>query len=57
MLGHSRKGNQEFEFTSLRQLVSSAEKPCSFPLKIAENARTSAYFALKPDSEKVLYLR
>src|ERR1039458_10493605 len=44
---------REFEFTSLRQTVSTAEKPCDFPLKIAENPRNSACFALKPDSEKV----
>jgi hypothetical protein len=44
---------REFEFTSLRQQVSTAEKPCDFPLKIAENPRNSACFALKPDSEKV----
>jgi hypothetical protein len=37
----------------LRQQVSTAEKPCDFPLKIAENPRNSACFALKPDSEKV----
>jgi hypothetical protein len=37
----------------LRQQVSTAEKPCGFPLKIAENPRNSACFALKPDSERV----
>ncbi|MGA3319232.1 MAG: hypothetical protein ABSC64_22705, partial [Candidatus Korobacteraceae bacterium] len=37
----------------LRQQVSTAEKLCSFPLKIAENLRNSACFVLKPDSEKV----
>jgi hypothetical protein len=45
----------KFEFTSLRQQVSTAEKRCGFPLKIAENPRNSASFALKPDSEKVSY--
>src|ERR1035441_10427073 len=39
----------------LRQQVSTAEKPCGFPLKIAENPRNSASFAPKPDSEKVSY--
>jgi hypothetical protein len=47
MLGHSLKGDQEFESTSLRQQVSTAEKPYGFPLKIAENPRNSACFALK----------
>ena len=45
----------QFESLSLRQQVSAAEKLCSFPLKIAENPRNSARFALKPDSEKVSY--
>jgi hypothetical protein len=45
----------KFEFTSLRQQVSTAEKRCGFPLKIAENPRNSASFAPKPDSEKVSY--
>ncbi len=37
----------------LRQQVSTAEKLCGFPLKGRENPLNSAYFALKPDSEKV----
>ena len=44
---------REFESTSLRQLVSTAEKPRCIPLKVGGNARNSAYFTLKPDSEKV----
>ena len=36
---------REFEFTSLRQQVSTAEKRCGFPLKIAENPRNSGSFA------------
>jgi hypothetical protein len=48
-----QKAYQQFEFTSLRQLVSTAEKPRCIPLKVGGNAGNSAYFTLKPDSEKV----
>jgi len=52
-LGRSLKLHLEFESKSLRQQVSTAEKLCGFPLKIAENPGNSACFVLKPDSEKV----
>jgi ABC-type histidine transport system ATPase subunit len=54
-LSRLQKAYQEFESTSLRQQVSTVEKLCGFPLKIAGNPRNSASFALKPDSEKVSY--
>src|ERR1017187_10123574 len=53
ILAHSLKLYSKFESNSLRQQVSTAEKRCGFPLKIAENPRNFASFALKPDSEKV----
>ena len=54
-LSPSVKPDYKFESSSLRQQVSTTEKPCGSPLKIGGNARNSACFALKPDSEKVSY--
>ena len=54
-LSRLQKAYQEFESLSLRQQVSTAEKLGGFLLRIAGNPRNFAYFALKPDSEKVSY--
>jgi hypothetical protein len=43
----------KFEFTSLRQQVSTAEKLCGFPPQIREKARLFAVFPRETGPEKI----
>jgi hypothetical protein len=45
-----QKAYPRFESTSLRHAVSTAEKFCGFPLRIAGSPRNFAYCALKPSN-------
>src|ERR1039458_1452083 len=45
---------REFEFTSLRQTVSTAEKPCYVVPEISEKGRVFAVFSRETGPEKII---